>query len=149
MKISLAKALASISLLVITYQSNAADSLVFQCNTSKNKTITISRSGNQLYYTYGTDKKNDIKIKEDLYSKEIQETFSHNVNLANKSGPYIYNSVTFENGEYAYNVTVLSDINVPSDKTFSGVYVIKSGSQVARIRCKESTIKDQFESLYK
>lgn len=149
MKTSLIKVLASILLLIITHQSSASDSLIFQCHTAQNKIIEISRSDKLLYYSYGTNQKKDITIEEDLYNKEIPGMFSRNVILANKSGPYIYNNVTFENAEYAYTVTVLSDINVPSEKTFSGVYVTKNGSQIAKIKCVNSTIKDQFESLYK
>lgn len=149
MKKTLIKILTSISLLITTHQSSASDSLIFQCHTAQNKKIEISRSDNTLYYSYGKDQKKDITIKGELYNTEIPGMFSQNVILANKSGPYIYNNVIFENGEYAYTVTALSDINVPSEKTFSGVYVTKNGSQIAKIKCINSTIKDRFEALYK
>ncbi|CAK9883826.1 MAG: hypothetical protein XXXJIFNMEKO3_00200 [Candidatus Erwinia impunctatus] len=149
MKTSLIKILVSISLLITTHQSSASDILIFQCHTAQNKKIEISRINDILYYSYGSDQKKEIALKEDLYNNEIPGMFSHNVILANKSGPYIYNNVTFENGEYAYTVTVLSDINVPSEKTFSGIYVTKNGSLIAKIKCVDNTIKDQFESLYK
>ncbi|AFJ47022.1 hypothetical protein [Shimwellia blattae] len=149
MKTLLIKVLMSISLLITTYQSSASDSLIFQCYTIQNKKVEILRNDDVLYYSYGTDKKKDIVLKENLYNNEIPGMFSRNVILANKSGPYIYNNVIFKNGEYAYTVTVLSDINVPSEKTFSGIYVTKNGSRIAKIKCVDSTIKDQFESLYK
>lgn len=149
MRTSLIKVLVSIFLLITTHQSSASDILIFQCHTAQNKKIEISRGNDTLYYSYGSNQKKDITLKENLYNNEIPGMFSHNVILANKSGPYIYNNVTFESGEYAYTVTALSDINVPSEKTFSGVYVTKNGSQIAKIKCVNSTIKDQFESLYK
>lgn len=149
MKTLMIKVLVSMSLLITTHQSSASDNLIFKCYTANNKKIEISRNDNILYYSYGSDQQKDITLEENLYNNEIPGMFSHNVILANKSGPYIYNNVTFENGEYAYTVTVLSDINVPSEKTFSGVYVTKNGSKIAKIKCVDSTIKDQFESLYK
>ena len=149
MKTSLINILVSILLLTTIPPSNASDSLIFQCYTTKNKKIEISRNNDTLYYSYGTDRIKDIELKEDLYNNKIPGVFSHNIILANKSGPYIYNTVIFENGEYSYIVTALSDINIPSQKTFSGIYVTKNGAQIAKIKCIDCTIKDQFESLYK
>ena len=149
MKTSLIKILVSISLLITINPSNASNFLIFQCYTNKDKKIEILRSNDTLYYSYGTDRIKDIELKEELYNNKMPGIFSHNVILANKSGPYIYNTVIFENGEYSYIVTALSDINTPSEKTFSGIYVTKNGAQIAKIKCIDSTIKDHFESLYK
>lgn len=149
MKVSLLKISVFLSLLIIIHPSKASDSLIFQCYTAQNKKIEIVRRDDVLHYFYGPNRKKEMELKEALFDDEIPELFSPNVRLAQKSGPYIYNDVEFENGEYTYIVTALSDINVPSKETFSGVYVTKNASLIAKIRCIDSTIKDNFESLHK
>ncbi|AYN30187.1 hypothetical protein D8682_26330 [Buttiauxella sp. 3AFRM03] len=136
------------SIFLLAFNTYAHDKLVFQCNTSHGKTMKIERDNDTLIYSYGTPNKTDITLNTKLYNLDIPGVFSSNVRLANKSGQYIYNSVSFINGEYSYNLTALSDVNVPSDKTFTGVDVYKKSTPVAKIQCVTDTIKDNFESLY-
>ncbi|ELN2578001.1 hypothetical protein RY966_003754 [Enterobacter kobei] len=128
--------------------ANANTELVFQCMTKNKKVIKIERTNETLKYTYGNDKKNDLTLETPLFSEKIPTMFSSDVQLGNKSGPYVFNTVTFHNGEYAYSVSALSDINVPSDETFTGVYVSENKIKTTKIKCIESTIQDNFESLF-
>jgi len=122
--------------------------LVFQCMTKSKKIIKIERTDETLKYTYGNDKKNDLTLETRLFSEKIPTIFSSDVQLGNKSGPYVFNTVTFHNEEYTYSVSALSDINVPSDETFTGVYVSGNNIKTNKIKCIEGTIKDNFESLF-
>jgi hypothetical protein len=149
MKNLLTITLAAIFFASLNAKATALEGEIFQCETGKNKTIKITRLNDKLIYTYSQNKKEDIRIEKDLYNENIPGVFSPGVIMANKSGPYIYNTVIFNKGEYEYNVTALSDVNVPSVNTFSGVYVQKNGKRIAKIKCQEKTIKDNFESLYK
>lgn len=128
--------------------ASANTELVFQCMTKNKKVIKIERTNETLKYTYGNDKKNDLTLETPLFSEKIPTIFSSDVQLGNKSGPYVFNTVTFHNGEYAYSVSALSDINVPSDETFTGVYVSENNIKITKIKCIESTIQDNFESLF-
>jgi hypothetical protein len=137
-----------VGLLFSSLNASASTELVFQCMTKSKKTIKIERENETLKYTYGNEKKNDLTLETPLFSEKIPTLFSSDVQLGNKSGPYIFNTVTFHNGEYAYSVSALSDINVPSDETFTGVYVSGESIKTTKIKCIESSIQDNFESLF-
>lgn len=123
--------------------------MVFKCDTVRNKTIKISRIGDRIFYSYGKDQNKDVEIEKDLYRSDIPGMFSDGIIMANKSGPYIYNTISFDKDEHEYIVTALSEINVASEKIFSGIYVQKNGIQREKTKCQEGTIKKNFESLYK
>ena len=137
-----------VGLLFSAFNANANTELVFQCMTKSKKIVKIERTDDTLKYTFGSKEKNDLALDTPLYSDKIPDLFSSDVQLGNKSGPYIFNTVTFHNGEYEYSVSALSDINVPSDKTFTGVRVSGDKIKTTEISCIEETIQDKFESLF-
>lgn len=149
MKNSLTIILTAMFFSLPTTTAAAKEILVFKCDTVRNKTIKISRIGDKLFYSYGKDQNKDVEIERNLYRSDIPGMFSDGIIMANKSGPYIYNTISFDKDEYEYIVTALSEINVASEKTFSGIYVQKNGIQREKIKCQEGTIKNNFESLYK
>ncbi len=137
-----------VGLFFSVFNANADTELVFQCMTKSKKTVKIERSDEILKYTYGNNKKNDLALETPLYSAKIPGIFSSDVQLGNKSGPYIYNTVTFHNANYEYSVSALSDINAPSDKTFTGVRVSGDNIKTTEIKCIDNTVQDNFESLF-
>jgi hypothetical protein len=116
--------------------------------TKSKKTIKIERADDVLNYSYGSENKIDLILETPLYSDSTPGLFSSNVQLGNKSGPYIYNVVIFHNGKYEYSVTALSDINVLSEETFTGVRVNSPSQKTIEIKCINETIQDRFESIY-
>lgn len=137
------KNLAFISLIICSLNAIAStDNTIFSCETKNGKIIKITQNQDNLFYSYGTKIKEEINIKQKISNEAVI--------LGNNSGGYIYNSVIFKNGNYQYMVTALSDINVPSNKTFTGVDVSnqKKGNSV-RIKCIDNTVHDNIESLSK
>ncbi|MDF7681760.1 hypothetical protein PT300_14680 [Enterobacteriaceae bacterium ESL0689] len=137
-----------VGLFFSAFNASANTEIVFQCMTKNKKTIKIERVNDTLKYTYGNERKNDLTLESPLYSKEFSGIFSPDVQLGNKSGPYFFNTITFHNGEYNYSVIALSDINVPSDTTFTGVEISGKNMKTKEIKCLEESIQDNFESLF-
>lgn len=116
--------------------------VIFRCQTKNNKIIKVTREEDYLFYSFGAKGKEEINIKQKISDKSIL--------LGSNASGYIYSSIIFKRGSYQYMVTALSDINVPSDKTFTGVDVSsEEKGEILSLKCRNDTIYDNIESLSK
>lgn len=110
---------------------------IFSCKTTNNKYIEVKKVNNNFYeYKFGSASKNEITIR-----NKTSELLGRSSRW-DGFGSGRWSTISFQNGEYLYHVTVYFDTNSQTES--SGVAVERRGKRIAEIACTPQTAQANF-----
>jgi hypothetical protein len=113
---------------------------VFSCQAGQ-KALEICYEQETLIYSFGPPGAPELIIAEPLASAAYQPWPG--------AGSAIWESLTFYNGGYSYEVYTSVDRDPGADQTLQGaVYVLQNGAQVGEVQCDPGTASNSLEVVW-
>jgi len=106
--------------------------IVFHCSTTKEKTISVFKQGQNVFYQYGssmTKPELTLMVTEEMLSKQPW----------NGVGSSFWNSVTFQNQDHLYSVSSSYNRN-EGTLEYAGVSIQQNDKTIANIECKKESV---------
>lgn len=108
--------------------------MLFYCKTTNGKTVKVEKQEDIVSYAFGRDlQQPELALKKPITEVEI---FPRGF-----SGGSYANVVTFDNGDYSYELHIGEQFDTPGkDKRYGLIWVYRNGHELAEIKCIPTTI---------